>query len=82
VQTRAADASAELCVENTGPVIAAYEIAGLFEPFRRLPDTDRQARQGTGLGLSIVRAVAHAHGGQVTAVPREGGGLSVTVRLT
>ena len=81
VRTRAVDGNAELVVDNTGPVIAGYDIPGLFEPFRRLPDTDRQAGQGTGLGLSIVRAVARAHGGQVTAAPREGGGLSVTVHL-
>jgi signal transduction histidine kinase len=31
--------------------------------------------------LSIVRAVAHAHGGEVHAEPREGGGLVVTVTL-
>ncbi|MEU8324071.1 ATP-binding protein [Nonomuraea sp. NPDC048881] len=36
---------------------------------------------GSGLGLSIVRAVVQAHGGEVTATPREGGGLSVTISL-
>jgi signal transduction histidine kinase len=36
---------------------------------------------GAGLGLSIVRAVARAHGGDVDAVPRGGGGLVVTVTL-
>lgn len=39
------------------------------------------ATRGFGLGLSIVRAVARAHGGSVTAQPREGGGLVVTVDL-
>ena len=81
VRTGVVDGRAELVVDNTGPLIAGYDIPGLFEPFRRLPDTDRQAGQGTGLGLSIVKAVARAHGGQVTAAPRDGGGLSVTVRL-
>ncbi|HZM80872.1 MAG TPA: ATP-binding protein [Candidatus Limnocylindrales bacterium] len=81
VRTRMVNGNAELIVDNTGPVIAAYDIPGLFEPFRRLPDTERQAGQGTGLGLSIVKAVAQAHHGDVTAAPREGGGLSVTVRL-
>ncbi|HEX6686859.1 MAG TPA: ATP-binding protein [Candidatus Limnocylindrales bacterium] len=82
VRTRVAgDGNAELTVDNSGPAIAAYEIPGLFEPFRRLSGTDRQASQGTGLGLSIVRAVARAHGGEATAAPLQGGGLSVTVRL-
>jgi signal transduction histidine kinase len=37
--------------------------------------------RGFGLGLSIVRAVARAHGGDVSAEPRDGGGLAVTVSL-
>ncbi|SNS84350.1 Signal transduction histidine kinase [Streptosporangium subroseum] len=69
-----------LVVENTGPLIPAHEAGDLFEPFRRLHDRVGSA-QGAGLGLSIVRAIAVVHGGTVTAVPRAGGGLSVTVRL-
>jgi signal transduction histidine kinase len=70
----------ELTVSNTGPVVPAYEIPGLFEPFRRLRDRVTSGR-GTGLGLSIVRSVARAHGGDVTALPHDGGGLVVTVTL-
>jgi signal transduction histidine kinase len=69
-----------LTVTNTGPVIAAYEVPGLFEPFRRLTDRVGSAR-GSGLGLSIVRSVARAHHGEVTAVPGPRGGLIVTVDL-
>jgi signal transduction histidine kinase len=72
---------AVLTIENTGPVIAAYEVPGLFEAFRRLPATDRQSSHGAGLGLSIVRAVARAHGGDADATPGEHGGLRVTIRL-
>jgi signal transduction histidine kinase len=80
VTTATRDGRAELIVRNTGPRVPAYEIPGLFEPFRRLHD--RVAGDGgTGLGLSIVRSVAHAHGGDVTARPRAGGGLEVTVTL-
>jgi len=81
VRTDTAGGQAIVQVANSGPVIAAYEVAGLFEPFRRLPANDRHAGQGTGLGLSIVRAVAIAHGGDVDAVPGENGGLLITVRL-
>ncbi|MEU6344674.1 ATP-binding protein [Streptomyces sp. NPDC046977] len=69
-----------IVVGNTGAVISAHEIPVLFEPFRRLSDRVGSAR-GNGLGLSIVRAVAQAHGGDVTAEPRTGGGLTVTVAL-
>ncbi|MFL6075507.1 MAG: sensor histidine kinase [Mycobacteriales bacterium] len=71
----------ELTVTNTGPVVPGYEIPGLFEPFRRLQDRVVSGR-GTGLGLSIVRSVARAHGGDVAAWPRDGGGLVVRVTLT
>ncbi|GID30457.1 sensor histidine kinase [Paractinoplanes brasiliensis] len=67
-----------MTVTNTGPVIAAYEIPRLFEPFQRLTDRVGSAT-GTGLGLSIVRSVARAHGGAVTAEPGPEGGLTVTV---
>jgi signal transduction histidine kinase len=70
----------QVTVANTGPVVPPYEVPALFEPFRRLRSRTDSAN-GTGLGLSIVRSVAHAHGGTVTAVPRDGGGLVVTVTL-
>ncbi|MEV2221164.1 ATP-binding protein [Nocardia vinacea] len=80
--------NAQLVVENTGPVVPAFEVAGLFEPFRRLASGERVAEsahapnsRGAGLGLSIVRSVAHAHGGEVRATARPEGGLTVTVTI-
>jgi signal transduction histidine kinase len=81
VTTQAANGWAVLTVSNTGPVVPAYEIETLFQPFRRLHRERVDGGRGFGLGLSIVRAVAMAHGGSVQAVPREGGGLVVTVAL-
>jgi signal transduction histidine kinase len=72
---------ATLTVTNTGPLVAPYDIDTIFEPFRRLSGDRVTSDRGFGLGLSIVRAVARAHGGEVSAVPRTGGGLTVTVRL-
>lgn len=82
VVSRAPDAGrVELEVSNTGPPVPPYEVPVLFEPFRRLGADRLVTGKGAGLGLSIVRAIAHAHHGEVTAVPREGGGLTVTVSL-
>jgi signal transduction histidine kinase len=88
VTTDTVDDNAHLTVENTGPTVPPYEVPSLFEPFRRLPTTERLADPTTtstsraaGLGLSIVRSVAHAHGGNVHATPREAGGLTVQVRI-
>jgi signal transduction histidine kinase len=71
----------ELEVVNTGPLVPPYEIPALFEPFRRLGADRLVTAKGAGLGLSIVRSVARGHGGEVTARPREEGGLTVTVTL-
>jgi signal transduction histidine kinase len=78
--TGTAAGRAFLSVSNTGPVIPPGQINRLFEPFRRLA-ADRTAIDDNhhGLGLSIVRAIAVAHGATVTAVPRAGGGLTMTV---
>ncbi|RBQ19744.1 two-component sensor histidine kinase [Spongiactinospora rosea] len=69
-----------LTVENDGVVIPPHDVAGLFEPFRRLHDRIGSS-SGSGLGLSIVRAIAVAHGGSAAATARPDGGLSVVVRL-
>ncbi|MFD5558961.1 sensor histidine kinase [Streptomyces sp. NPDC127068] len=72
---------AVLVVSNTGPVVPAYEIDNLFEPFRRLRTERTGSDKGVGLGLSIARSVARAHGGRIIAEPREGGGLVMRVTL-
>jgi signal transduction histidine kinase len=81
VGTRAQPGQAVLVVENTGPAVPAYEVDNLFEPFRRLRTERTGSDRGVGLGLSIVRSVVRAHGGTVTARPREEGGLVVRVTL-
>ncbi|MEV5609571.1 ATP-binding protein [Streptomyces sp. NPDC052225] len=81
VDTEAQHGQAVLVVANTGPVVPAYEIDNLFEPFRRLRTERTGSDKGVGLGLSIARSVARAHGGRISAEPREGGGLVMRVTL-
>ncbi|WUS28098.1 HAMP domain-containing histidine kinase [Streptomyces caniferus] len=81
VSTEPAPGCAVLVVANTGPVVPAYEVENLFEPFRRLRTERTGSDKGVGLGLSIVRSVVRAHDGSITAVPREGGGLVMRVVL-
>jgi signal transduction histidine kinase len=71
----------QVVVTNTGPEIPPYEVESLFKPFYRLGAERLVGGKGAGLGLSIVRSVAEAHGGTVSAVPRGGGGLEITVVL-
>lgn len=81
VRTEAVSGWVTLAVSNTGPVVPGYEVETLFQPFRRLRHERVGGGRGFGLGLSIVRGVARAHGGDAAAVPRDGGGLTVTVWL-
>ncbi len=75
------DGTVQLEVSNSGTDVPPYDIPMLFEPFRRLDNERLATAKGAGLGLSIVRSVAVAHRGDVTAEPREGGGLVVRVVL-
>ncbi|MET9885931.1 HAMP domain-containing sensor histidine kinase [Streptomyces sp. NPDC006430] len=81
VTTESQHGEAVLVVSNTGPVVPAYEVDNLFEPFRRLRTERTGSDKGVGLGLSIARSVARAHGGRISATPREGGGLVMRVTL-
>jgi signal transduction histidine kinase len=67
-----------LAVVNTGPVIPPDQLGRLFRPFQRM-DPARGAPGGLGLGLAIVSAIAAAHGADLRAVTRTGGGLAIEV---
>ncbi|MGW4794186.1 sensor histidine kinase [Nonomuraea sp. NPDC004297] len=71
----------EVEVSNTGPLVPPYDVPLLFKPFHRQAGERAVTGTSAGLGLSIVRSVATAHGGDVRARPREGGGLVVAVSL-
>jgi signal transduction histidine kinase len=81
VDTGLAGGRAVARVANGGRPIPPEQVAGLFEPFRRLGGDRTGADRGAGLGLSIVRSVAAAHGGAASARALDGGGLEVTVEV-
>ncbi|TXS80550.1 HAMP domain-containing sensor histidine kinase [Streptomyces sp. sk2.1] len=78
VATGTTDAAAYIEVANTGPVLTPDEIPSLFEAFHR---GQEHRGNGSGLGLAVVRTITVTHRGRVTAVPRNGGGLTVRVEL-
>ena len=83
IETETAGGRAVLRVRNSGPVIPPAEVDRLFQPFQRLGG-ERVRRQGghdggLGLGLAIVRAIAVAHGADITARARPEGGLDIEV---
>jgi two-component system sensor histidine kinase VanS len=70
-----------LTVENTGATLSPQSVATLAEPFLRGTERRRADHAGVGLGLAIADRIAQAHDGTLTLVPRDAGGLRVTVRL-
>jgi heavy metal sensor kinase len=68
-------------VKDTGPGISAADLPHIFERFYRGDPSRTQA--GAGLGLSFARAVAHAHGGEITvASTQAGSAFTVTILLS
>ncbi|THV10528.1 HAMP domain-containing histidine kinase [Nocardioides caeni] len=74
-------AAAVLTVENTGECLDPALVATLVEPFQRGNERAQTEHAGVGLGLAIVDRIVLAHGGTLSVVAREGGGLTTTVRL-
>lgn len=70
---------AYISVSNSGSVIPPQQVDRLFEPFQRLGARTARGDGHHGLGLSIVRAIATAHGADITAHARPGGGLSIEI---
>ena len=68
-------------VSDRGMGIAPQDAKVLFERFHRAANATEAALPGVGLGLHVVREVVRAHGGRVTAAPRDGGGSVFTVEL-
>jgi signal transduction histidine kinase len=79
LSTSTVDRQATLAVANTGTVLSRGDLDVLFEPFQRIDS--RTTGDGFGLGLAIVASITAIHHGTVTAEPRPGGGLTVTVSL-
>ena len=79
IATGTRDGHAFVSITNTGPAVPAEDIHCLFEPFQRLGSARTRHNNGHGLGLSIVRAIATAHGAELTAHPRPQGGLTIEV---
>jgi len=62
-------------VEDAGHGIPDAMRQRLFDPFI----TSKQS--GMGMGLAICKSIVEAHGGELDAAPRDGGGTVFTFRL-
>jgi two-component system sensor histidine kinase BaeS len=80
VATEPWDGGVRFTVEDSGPGIAAGDLAHVFDPFFRA-DQARSRGTGTGLGLTVAAAIARLHGGSIEASNRPAGGARFQVDL-
>lgn len=71
----------EIRVRDGGTGIPPAAVQRIFDRFYRIDRSRNRRLGGSGLGLSIVRAVAHAHGGDVRAHTPADGGAEFCVTL-
>ncbi len=81
IETARDELNAIVRVHDRGPGLTTEQCTRVFEAFYRT-DRSRDAKTGgTGLGLYLVKRIAEGHGGTARALPREGGGLTIELRL-
>jgi signal transduction histidine kinase len=75
------ESAAVITVTDTGMGIAADELNKLFSRFFRATTATKNAVPGVGLGLVITRAIARAHGGDMSVTSEEGVGTCFSMTL-
>ena len=73
--------SLRIVIRDEGPGIAEDRLQAVFEPFFRIEPSRGRETGGHGLGLTAARAIARAHGGDVTLHNRIPRGLDAVMSL-
>ena len=71
--------SIQISIKDTGMGISTEDMRHIFERFYRCDPS--RSRTGTGLGLSFARAIARAHGGDITVSSEPDKGSTFVVVL-
>ncbi|GFE59424.1 sensor histidine kinase KdpD [Geobacter sp. AOG2] len=66
-------------VLDRGPGVPPEDLTKVFDKFYRIPVPEGAG--GTGLGLAICKGIVEAHGGEIRAENRAGGGLRVIITI-
>ena len=80
-EPRGGSSEAVVRVSDAGPGVPPDALTKLFEPFYRLDEARGRLTGGVGLGLAITERAVRFHGGRVSALNRQGGGLTIELRL-
>jgi signal transduction histidine kinase len=68
----------QVSVSDHGPGVEPARLQRIFEPFDRGTD---ESGDGFGLGLAIAQRAIALHGGSITALAADSGGLRVRIEL-
>ena len=69
----------QIQVADRGASLSSQDCRAMLKPFTRLATAG--SHPGSGLGLTVVRRLAVGNGGTISATPRPGGGLVVSLSL-
>ena len=69
----------QIQVADRGASLSSQDCRAMLKPFTRLANAG--SHPGSGLGLTVVRRLAVGNGGTISATPRPGGGLVVSLYL-
>lgn len=72
--------SIKIKVSDTGPGIPVHDLERVRKPFSR-GNSARTGASGTGLGLAIVDRLLQHMNGNLSFIPRQGGGLTAQVEI-
>jgi two-component system sensor histidine kinase KdpD len=81
IRARARGEWADISIADNGPGLPPGSEAKLFEKFVRGPTKVPDGQRGLGLGLAICRSIVEAHGGEIVARNRAGGGAEFVFTL-
>lgn len=68
-------------VSDRGPGVPKDNPEGLFEMFHRADNEITRRVPGTGIGLHVSKRIIDEHGGDISLIPREGGGAIASFRI-
>jgi two-component system sensor histidine kinase BaeS len=67
--------------DDSAPCVPVTSLGRLFERLYRVEGSRSREYGGAGLGLAICRNIVEAHGGQISAVESDLGGLCILIEL-
>lgn len=62
----------QITISNSGVIIPKKEQSRIFEPFYRIPESDRWQQSGTGLGLTLVKKLVEYLQGTIEVTSSQG----------